>query len=136
MHGPRVPKRRSAMKRLAAVPFGLVGLVMCSLAIRAEPAPGSANDTLNAIKKELGVVPTFMKSVPDEIVGPAWDEMRTLEMGTETALPVKIKELISLAVSAQVPCRYCIYADTQFAKAAGATERELKEAVGMAAVTR
>jgi AhpD family alkylhydroperoxidase len=66
----------------------------------------------------------------------AWGELQALEMSTDTALPGKVKELIALGVSAQIPCRYCIYADTQFARAAGATDRELKEAVGQAAITR
>ena len=124
------------MKRLATFPVVAV-LFTFSLVIYADPAPApSANeDTYKEIKQQFGFVPTFLKAVPDEIASPAWEEMRILEMG-ETALPAKTKELIAVAVSAQIPCKYCIYADTQFAKSAGATEREIKEAIGMAAITR
>jgi AhpD family alkylhydroperoxidase len=41
-----------------------------------------------------------------------------------------------LGVAAQVPCHYCIYAHTEFAKLNGASQREIGDAVGMAAVTR
>ena len=45
-------------------------------------------------------------------------------------------QLISLAVAAQIPCQYCIWSDTRDAKAAGATDEEIGEAVTMAALTR
>jgi AhpD family alkylhydroperoxidase len=47
-----------------------------------------------------------------------------------------VKELIGLAVAAQVPCAYCVYFHTRAARLNGATEDEIREAVGMAAVTR
>ena len=40
----------------------------------------------------------------------------------------KTKQLIGLAVAAQIPCAYCVYAHTKFAKAAGATDAQIKEA--------
>ena len=45
-------------------------------------------------------------------------------------------EPISLAVSAQIPCQYCIWEDTESAKQAGATEDEIEEAVAIAALSR
>jgi AhpD family alkylhydroperoxidase len=39
-------------------------------------------------------------------------------------------------VASQIPCRYCIIMDTEFAKADGATEREINEAVTMAGIAR
>ncbi len=125
------------MKAIAALPFGLLALVTSSFVLWADtPAKSAADETFKEIKSTFGFVPSFIKAVPDEVVAPAWDEMKALEMGTETALPPKAKELIALGVSAQIPCRYCIYADTEFAKLAGASERELKEAITMAAITR
>jgi AhpD family alkylhydroperoxidase len=49
---------------------------------------------------------------------------------------MKTKALISLAVAAQIPCQYCIWADTRDALAAGATEDEVHEAVAIAGLTR
>ena len=53
-----------------------------------------------------------------------------------TELSAKDKELIALGVSAQIPCRYCAYSHTKAAKQNGATEREIREAVAVAAITR
>jgi AhpD family alkylhydroperoxidase len=39
-------------------------------------------------------------------------------------------------VSAQVPCQYCVYFHTAAARANGATDEEIREAVAMAAVVR
>jgi AhpD family alkylhydroperoxidase len=51
--------------------------------------------------------------------------MKTLQLNPGTALSGKVKELIGLAVAAQVPCRYCTYAHTEFARLDGASEREI-----------
>ena len=66
----------------------------------------------------------------------AWMDMKGLQMNPGTALPGKIKELVGLAVSAQIPCEYCVYAHTEFAKLNGATDAEIGEAVVMGALTR
>jgi AhpD family alkylhydroperoxidase len=52
------------------------------------------------------------------------------------ALDGKTKELIALAVAAQVPCSYCIYGHTQGAKHFGATDAQIKEAVAVSAEVR
>jgi AhpD family alkylhydroperoxidase len=48
----------------------------------------------------------------------------------------EVKALIGLAVVAQIPCSYCIWADAESAKAAGASEEEIHEAVAIAATER
>ena len=48
----------------------------------------------------------------------------------------RTKELIGLGVAAQIPCHYCIYAHTSFARLNGASDTEIGEAVAMAAITR
>jgi AhpD family alkylhydroperoxidase len=52
------------------------------------------------------------------------------------ALDGKTKELIGLAVAAQIPCQYCVYAHTVGAKHAGATEDQIKEAIAASALVR
>ncbi len=52
------------------------------------------------------------------------------------ALSGKTKELIGLAVAAQIPCQYCIAFHTEAAKLNGATDQEIREAVAMAAIVR
>ncbi len=56
--------------------------------------------------------------------------------GEESSLDAKTFELIGLAVAAQIPCRYCVYAHTKQARLAGATDEEIREAVAMAGATR
>jgi AhpD family alkylhydroperoxidase len=57
-------------------------------------------------------------------------------MNSKGALDGKTKQLIGLAVAAQIPCSYCVYAHTKAAKAAGATDAEIKEAIATAALVR
>jgi len=103
------------------------------------PKPMMVTDAKSAladIQNSFGFVPEFLRRFPSPALPGAWIEMRDVEMNPETALPNKYKSLIGLAVSAQIPCRYCVIADTEFAKLDGATEQEIAEAVAMAAVVR
>jgi AhpD family alkylhydroperoxidase len=88
------------------------------------------------VEQAFGFVPDFVKRLPPEAVAGVWTQMKDLDLNPKTALPGKTKSLISLAVAAQVPCRYCVVADSEFAKLQGATERELVEAVTMAGIAR
>ncbi|TYC54099.1 carboxymuconolactone decarboxylase family protein [Rhodobacterales bacterium] len=99
-------------------------------------AQDNAAETYMEIEKSLGFVPTFMKEYPENGIRGAWIMTRDMEFSDQTALSPKVKSLINVAVAAQIPCRYCVYADTQAARAAGATDAEIKEAVGQAALTR
>jgi AhpD family alkylhydroperoxidase len=88
------------------------------------------------VQKMWGFTPGFIKAFPDVALPGAWEEMKTLQMNPATALNGKQKELIGLAVSSQIPCEYCTYAHTEFAKLNGATPAEIGEAVAMAGLTR
>jgi AhpD family alkylhydroperoxidase len=107
-------------------------------AARAETAGPSeeATATYADIKRTLGLVPSFFKAFPPEAVGAAWEEFKGVQLNPSSALPGKLKELIGLAVSAQIPCRYCTYFHTEAARLNGADDRELKEAVVMAGMVR
>jgi AhpD family alkylhydroperoxidase len=95
----------------------------------------AAADTLAEIRQTLGFVPSFVQAVPAAALPGAWIEVRDL-MYSDSALDMKTKALISLGVSAQIPCEYCIIDDTASARRAGATDEEIKEAVAVAALTR
>lgn len=56
--------------------------------------------------------------------------------GEQAALDAKTRELIALGVAAQVPCSYCVYAHPKKARARGASEAEIREAVATAATVR
>jgi AhpD family alkylhydroperoxidase len=103
------------------------------------PAAAPLTDGASALKdieQTLGSVPTFLRRYPPAALPGAWLEFKTIQLGANTAIPPKYKELLGLAVSAQIPCRYCIYFHTQGAKANGATQAELDEAIALAALTR
>jgi AhpD family alkylhydroperoxidase len=88
------------------------------------------------IEKTFGFVPDFFKGVPDALLPGFWAGITGLEMNPATKLDGKTKELIGLAVAAQVPCDYCVYFHTEAARLNGATDEEIKEAIAMAGLTR
>lgn len=101
----------------------------------ATPDPRAAA-TLKKIEATLGFVPAFARAVPPALLPSWWDAIVSFEDGPDTKLDAKTKQLIALAVSAQVPCEYCAYYHTEAARLHGASEQELQEAVGMAAGVR
>ena len=119
------------MKRIIAI--AIVGIF--SAAASAVDNTDTAA-TYADIAATFGSVPTFLKAFPAGSIAGAWSEMKSLQMNPKTALSGKEKELIGLAVAAQIPCQYCVYAHTASAKADGATDEEIKEAIAMSALTR
>jgi AhpD family alkylhydroperoxidase len=80
--------------------------------------------------------PAWMKqTLPEQALKPLWEEYRAI-MNPAGALDAKTKQLIALGVAAQIPCAYCVYAHTKMAKAAGATDAQIKEAIATAALVR
>jgi len=88
------------------------------------------------IEQTLGSVPGFFKLFPEVGIAGAWAEFKAIQLNPNTKLSGKTKELIGLAVAAQIPCHYCVYFHTAAAKLNGATDEEIREAVAMAAVSR
>jgi AhpD family alkylhydroperoxidase len=120
-----------------------ISLVAAGLCLTTMTLPSFADDmsasqaaTYKEIEGMFGKVPEFVKKFPKAGIAGAWAEERDLELSDKTALSPKVKSLISLAVAAQIPCEYCVFADTLSARRAGATDDEIAEAVGMAALTR
>jgi AhpD family alkylhydroperoxidase len=91
---------------------------------------------LREISSLFGFTPEFLAQFPDAARAGAWKQMRDVQMNPHTALSAKTKELIGLGVAAQVPCRFCIIAHTEFAKLDGATDEEIREALALASFTR
>jgi len=114
-------------------------VVFAALAGTANPAAAqdaSAQAAYRDIEQTLGSVPTFFKMFPEVGIAGAWAEFKSVQLNPKTALNGKTKELIGLAVSAQIPCQYCIYFHTATAKLNGATDEEIREAVAMASIAR
>lgn len=86
----------------------------CVLSLASAPAHADDYDaTLKDIQSTMGGVPSFVKQFPKTGLPGAWAEVKAIELSDKTALPPKVKSLISLAVAAQIPCTYCIWSDTQ-----------------------
>ena len=118
------------MKALVSVAT-LLATLTCAIALHADSQP-PPDKAYKDIKQALGVVPTFVKAVPDEAVGAAWDEWSAIEISSNTALPGKTKELIALGIAHITQCPWCIDAHVKKAEKAGATEQELAEVIFVA----
>jgi AhpD family alkylhydroperoxidase len=114
----------------------LAASVLAGTATSASAQDASGQAAYRDIEQTLGSVPTFFKMFPETGIAGAWAEFKSVQLNPKTALNGKTKELIGLAVAAQVPCHYCIYFHTAAAKLNGATDAEIREAVAMAAITR
>src|SRR5260370_33623266 len=107
-----------------------IGTIGGSLQV-ASAQDSSAQTTYRDIEQTLGSVPGFFKQFPEAGIAGAWAEFKSVQLNAKTKLDAKTKELIGLAVSAQIPCQYCIYFHTAAAKANAATEEKGPEAVAM-----
>lgn len=124
----------NTMKKTVMLTVAAAGLAFASVA-RATESPAAAAAKAD-IQKTLGFVPQFFTRFPEAALPGAWEEMKTLQLNPGTALNGRTKELVGLGVAAQIPCRYCIIADTEFAKLEGATDREIGEAIAMSGLVR
>lgn len=97
---------------------------------------GDIQSTYKDIQATMGSVPNFFKAMPESVLPGAWEVMKNVELSDNTAIPRKYKELIGLAVAGQIPCNYCSYFHQEAARANGATDQEIKEAVALSASAR
>ena len=95
---------------------------------------GEYEDTLNDIKKSLGLVPGFMEALPKDVLMHDWPLFKKYTLG-ESKIPAKYRELMGLAVAANIKCPYCTLFHTSVAKMYGATKEELAEIAFLASYT-
>ena len=117
---------------VVAVAFGTI----CAPGTVKAAAPASAEAAIAEMKDMLGGVPTELQLYPQSATAAGWEMMKSTDLNKNTALPSKVRELIGLAVAAQIPCQYCVYYHIKAAKAAGANQEEIREAVHQASMTR
>jgi AhpD family alkylhydroperoxidase len=129
---------KTMQRKQSALLWILSALLLClgSGSVHADSKNSAAEAARSDIAKTLGFVPHFFQVMADAAVSGAWGEMKGLQLNPNSSLPGKTKELIGLGVAAQVPCRYCVFAHTEFAKLNGASEAELAEAVAVAGLAR
>ena len=83
------------------------------------------------IEEVLGLVPTFLKAVPDSELELEWRLLKRVQMD-EGPIPNKYRELIGLGIAATTRCRYCTLFHTEMARLNGATDAEIEDAVHFA----
>jgi len=83
-------------------------------------------DMLKDIETSLGLVPGFMKGLPKDVLVRDWPLFKKYVLG-ESHIPGKYRELIGLAIAANIKCPYCQLFHTGAAKLHGATDEELAE---------
>ncbi len=105
-------------KLISAVLFVVLALTCLGTTANAEEAPAFIKDTY-----------------PEQAIEAALQDMAALE-GEDAALSPKVRELIGLGVSAQIPCDYCVLYHIKALKSFGASDAEIKEAIAAAAQTR
>jgi len=108
-------------------------LVMMTFNSTADQALETARSEMNS---SLGIVPPFIASLPEATQTGAWEFWKGSSGNPKGQIPAKYWELIALAVAAQIPCTYCSYAHTAFARANGATDVEIREAISYGAEVR
>ncbi len=114
----------------------VVALSVFTLALSAQEGSGQAfEEAKKEITETFGTFPLMFDAFPKHALPGAWQAFKELQ-GPQGSIDPKNRELIQLAVAAQIPCDYCLYFHTISAKAFGATDEELKEAVALGAQTR
>lgn len=91
-------------------------------------------DVLKDIEETLGIIPGYMKVLPEDVLIHDWALYKKYGF-EETKIPSKYKEMIGLAVAANIKCPYCQYDHLDAAKLAGTTEEELAELYYIASFT-
>ncbi|MFB6129962.1 MAG: carboxymuconolactone decarboxylase family protein [Salinigranum sp.] len=86
------------------------------------------------VEETLGIVPGFFDALNEEDLVNEWPNFERYTFG-ETAIPPKYRELIGLAVAANIKCPYCQAFHTKAARMHGATEEELSELYFLASYT-
>jgi AhpD family alkylhydroperoxidase len=87
------------------------------------------------IIQQFGLFPSFFDVYPKHALPSAWANFQAMS-SPDSPIPPKYRELLQLAVASQIPCAYCIYYHSAAAKANGATDDEIQDAIAQGAQTR
>ncbi len=104
--------------------------------LKEETSLNIAQDAYDDMKKDLGLVPSIAMLYPKSSVLGTWKEIKGIYLNPNSTIPPKYKDLIGLAVAAQIHSSYSIYYAAQSAILQGASREEINEAIAMAGITR
>ncbi len=94
----------------------------------------STNTSEYQSPKDRSYTETLIRSAPKE--GAAFLNLKHVAERADGVIPVKYRELMSVAVALTTQCAYCIEAHVDNAVKAGATREEIAETVFIAAALR
>ncbi len=125
---------RNLIKKIVKGVILIISLFLITVNVSAQET-----DAYEKAKTELeqtfGTFPSWFAAYPKHALPEAWELYKTLK-GPKSSISSKNSELIQLAVASQIPCVYCVYFHRISAKAFGATDEEINEAVALGAETR
>ena len=94
----------------------------------------SATDVREDMEETFGMVPSPLDAIPEADVASEWPFFKKYTVG-ESEIPAKYRELMGLAVAANIRCPYCLHFHRTAAELHGASEAELAEVVSLASLT-
>jgi AhpD family alkylhydroperoxidase len=86
------------------------------------------------LEATFGMVPPPLDSIPDDDVVSEWPTFKKYTVG-DSEIPAQYRELMGLAVAANIKCPYCTHFHTAAARLHGATDAQLEEAFSLASFT-
>jgi AhpD family alkylhydroperoxidase len=95
---------------------------------------GEYEDTLKDVRETFGMVPGFIEALPHDVVIHDWPLMKKYTLG-QSKIPSKYRELLGLAVAANIKCPYCQLFHRSVAQMYGATPEEFAEIAFLASYT-
>jgi len=123
------------LKKVIKRTIFIVVLSVFTISLSAQESSGQAFEKAKKeITETFGTFPSFFDAFPKYALPGAWQSYKELQ--GPGSINQKNRELIGLAVASQIPCTYCVYFHTASAKANGATDEEIKEAVAYSAQVR
>ena len=99
-----------------------------------EPTTLTYDETLDDVENSLGIVPGYFEALNEQDLVNEWPNFKRMAL-EETEIPAKYKELIGLAIAANIKCPYCQHFHKNAAKMHGATDEELAEVSFLASWT-
>lgn len=94
----------------------------------------SHEETVQEMEETFGMVPPPLGTIPEEDADGEWAFFHKYTVG-ESAIPPKYRELIGVAVAANIKCPYCAHFHRTAARMHGASEEELEEVYALSSLT-
>lgn len=91
----------------------------------------SREEIYKEMEEVFGFVPSMFKPVPDYSLEPEWELFKRYQL-EEGPIPYKYRELMGVAISGTIRCKYCAFYHTEMAKLHGATDAEIEDALHFA----